>query len=462
MESKSIKSNKIVIGSIIAAGVLLGIYLGMSIFFMNHFYFGTVINNVNAKGKTVTEVEEAIVSQIADYSLNLEGRGDVNEEIKGSDIDIKFIPDEKIQNIKDNQNGFAWIGSLFKKDTANAEITVAYDEDLLKKSVDKLSYFDNNTIVNPESAKLKYSDNGYEIIDEINGNKVIKDTLYEAVVKAINDGETKIALDSINSYENPKYTSSSEEITKAKEQLDKYTESKITYNFGIGTEVITGKVIRDYIDINDDFEVALDAEKVRAYVDTLAGEYNTYKDTRDFATSTGKTIKVSGGNYGWIIDKTKMVDEIIASVKEGQTTTKEPIYAQTAASRDSNDIGNTYLEINLTKQHIWLYKNGVLVIESDVVTGNEGLNWSTPAGIYRLNYKESNATLKGEDYSTPVAYWMPFNNNIGIHDAIWRDEFGGEIYKTNGSHGCVNAPFETARAVFENVQAGMPVVCYIE
>lgn len=462
MERKRYKPNKIVLGSIVGTVVLLGIYLGISIFFMNKFYFGTVINNVSATGKTVEEVQKEIVSQVSDYSLELEGRGDINEEIQGKDIDIKFIPDEKIQAVKDSQNSFGWIASLFKKDTSEAEITVAYDEDVLKKSFDNLSYFDTDTIVNPESAKLKYSNNGYEIVGEVNGNKVIKDTLYEAVVKAINNGETKIVLDSINSYENPKYTSSSEEIIKAKEQLDKYIASAVTYNFGNNTEVINGDVIKDYIGINDNFEVTLDPDRVRKYVDKLAAKYNTYKKTRDFHTSTGKIVQVSDGNYGWIIDKDQMVDDIIESIKEGQTITKEPIYAQTAASHENNDIGNTYVEINLTKQHLWLYKNGAPIFESDVVTGNESGNLSTPAGTYRINYKELNATLKGEDYSTPVSYWMPFNNNIGIHDAVWRTEFGKEIYKTGGSHGCVNSPFETAKTVFENVEAGTPVVCYTE
>jgi lipoprotein-anchoring transpeptidase ErfK/SrfK len=462
MEKKQMKPNKIVLGSIIGVGVLFALYLGMSIFFMNHFYFGTIINNVNAAGKTVAEVEDKVLSQTNDYTLELEGRGDIKEEIKGSDIGIKFIPDQKIQELKDSQNGFGWIGSIFKKSTSEAEITVDYDEGLLIKSFDNLSYFNNANIVNPENAKLKYSDNGYEIVEAVDGNKVIKDTLYDSVVKAIHNGETKIVLDSINSYESPKYTSSSEEIISAKEKLDKYIKTTITYNFGSSKEVINGNIIKDFVNINNITEVDLDPIKVRQYVDKVAGKYNTYKNTRNFSTSTGKTVQVSGGNYGWILDKTQMVEDIIANIKDGQTISKELIFAQTAESNDNNDIGNTYLEINLTKQHIWLYKNGTLVIESDVVTGNESLNCSTPAGTYRLNYKEANATLKGEDYSTPVAYWMPFNNNIGVHDATWRDEFGGEIYKTNGSHGCVNAPYETAKTVFENVQAGMPVVCYTE
>lgn len=462
MERKRNKPNKIVIGSIIAGSLIIGFYLGMSIFFTNHFYFGTEINNVNATGKTVSEVESEVVNQINDYSLDLEGRDDVNQEIKGSDIDIKFIPDEKIQQIKDNQNAFAWIFSLFKKDSSEAKITVAYDEDLLKQTFDKLSFFDTKTVIDPQNAKLKYTDNGYEVIEAVDGNKVIKDVLYQAVVDAVNSGQTKIVLDSINSYETPKYTSKSEEITKAKEQIDKYMASAITYSFDKNNEIVNGEIIKDCIDVSDNLEVSLSKAKVRKYVDKLATQYNTYQSTRDFKTSTGKAVKVSGGNYGWILDKTKMVDDIIEGVSEGQVNTKQPVYAQTAKTRGNNDIGDSYLEVNLTKQHIWLYKNGALVIDSDVVTGNESLNCATPVGVYRLNYKEANATLKGEDYSTPVAYWMPFNGNIGIHDAVWRDQFGGQIYKTNGSHGCVNAPTETAKKVFENIEAGTAVVCYTE
>lgn len=89
---------------------------------------------------------------------------------------------------------------------------------------------------------------------------------------------------------------------------------------------------------------------------------------------------------------------------------------------------------------MFFYKEGKLVVESDFVSGNESRGWSTPAGVYPLTYKQRNATLKGENYATPVSYWMPFNGGIGMHDAYWRSSFGGKIYKTNGSHGCINLP----------------------
>lgn len=458
------KSNKIVIGIIISFSVLLIVYLGMSIFFSKHFCFGTVINNINAAGKTVDQVEEEILNQTMDYKLQLEGREDVRQEIKGSDIGLKYISDDKIQGIKDSQNGFAWIFSLFNKKDSQMDVTVSYDEELLKKSFDSLSYMNSNNIVETKSANLEYTDNGYIITPEVNGNKINKDILYKSVVKAILNEEKKIKLESIDCYEKPEYISSSQEIADAKVNADKYIRSIITYEFANDTETVNGSTIQDWINFDKDFNVTLDEAKVREYVLKLASKYNTYQKTRDFITTDKKTVKVSGGNYGWIIDKTKEMQDLIEEIKEGQTITKEPIYAQTAVSRGINDIGNSYLEINMTKQHAWFYKNGLLVADSDVVTGDMAINHGTPVGTYRLNYKEKDAKLRGPGYEqgVPVAYWMPFNNDIGLHDASWKTKFGGDIYLTDGSHGCINAPIEFAKKVFENIEASTPVICFNE
>ena len=125
-----------------------------------------------------------------------------------------------------------------------------------------------------------------------------------------------------------------------------------------------------------------------------------------------------------------------------------------------NDIGLTYVEINLTKQHLWFYKDGTLIVQGAVVTGNVKKGYKTPEGVYSLKYRIRNAVLKGENYEAKVSYWMPFNNDIGIHDAPWRSGFGGNIYLTRGSHGCVNAPFKLAETLFKNITVGTPIVCY--
>ena len=118
------------------------------------------------------------------------------------------------------------------------------------------------------------------------------------------------------------------------------------------------------------------------------------------------------------------------------------------------------MEINLTAQHLFFYKNGSLIVESDFVSGNVSKNYDTPTGVYGLTYKERNATLKGENYASDVSYWMPYCNNVGMHDASWRSSFGSNIYKTSGSHGCVNLPAYAAQKIFENIEQGDPVLVY--
>ena len=206
--------------------------------------------------------------------------------------------------------------------------------------------------------------------------------------------------------------------------------------------------------------VSLDESKIGEYVSWLAQTYNTAYKPKTLKTSYGQTVTISKSVYGWKINQSEETAALKQILLSCESQEREPVYSQTAASHDGNDYGNTYAEINLTAQHMFFYKEGKLVVESDFVSGNESRGWSTPAGVYPLTYKQRNATLKGENYATPVSYWMPFNGGIGMHDAYWRSSFGGKIYKTNGSHGCINLPPAVAKTIYENISAGMPVLCY--
>lgn len=445
---------------IIIICALLALYLSLAIYFTKHFYFGSEINSVKVSGKTVEEAEELVMDMFQKYNISLEGRQDQKESIVGKDIGLKHNSKDEIQKIKDNQKPLSWITGIFSSDKKKSLVTVTFDEKLLEEQIDKLSYFDEKNIIEPVSAKIEFKDKGYVIVDEVKGTRIKKDVLLSSLKEAILKGESTIDLDAAGCYEEPKYTAKSKEILDLKATLDKYVATKITYTFGESKEVLDGTTISKWLTVDDNLQVSIDENKVRIYVDSMAVKYNTVAKKRSFHTSSGKNITVSGGNYGWSINKPQEVKDIMESIKEGKSITREASFYQKANDYGSNDIGNTYLEVDLSKQHIWYYKNGTLIAEGDVVTGNINRNNGTPAGVYTLAYKQRNATLRGEDYATPVSYWMPFNGNIGLHDASWRNTFGGEIYKTNGSHGCVNAPPDLAKTIYNNIEAGTPVVCY--
>ncbi|HEX9026509.1 MAG TPA: peptidoglycan binding domain-containing protein [Clostridium sp.] len=462
MEKQKNKRNTIAIGIIIFFCALLAIYFGITMYFTNHFYFGSTINCVNVSGKTVEEVDEQMISEVKEYTLELQERGNTKEQIMASDIGLEYKLEGKVKELKDKQNSFAWINFPFDKTDYKIEevLTLTYDEKLFKECLNKLSCLDSSNIIEPQNPRFKYIDNRYVILDEVSGNKINKDILYNSVINAILKGEKTIDLEASNCYENSQYNSNSQEVIDTRDMLNKYADSQITYTFGEKKEVLDGAIINTWLKTNENLEITFDEKEIRSYLDKLFDNYDTVGKSRDFLTSGGTTIKVSGGDYGWLINRDQEIQDLITIIKGGQTITKEPIYVQTALSHVNNDIGNTYVEINMAKQYLWFYKNGVLLAEGAVVTGNISNNHSTPTGIYKLKYKQKDATLKGEGYSTHVDYWMPFNGGIGLHDASWRSEFGGNIYRTNGSHGCVNAPYYLANKIFDNIESGIPVICY--
>lgn len=121
--------------------------------------------------------------------------------------------------------------------------------------------------------------------------------------------------------------------------------------------------------------------------------------------------------------------------------------------------GDTYIEISIDQQHMWVYKNGRQIESTEVVTGDYGVN-DTPTGYYYINYKQRDTYLYGADYVSHVDYWMPFYGAYGIHDSSWRSTYGNPIYKGDGSHGCVNTPLSAMANIYNNVYAGTPVIIY--
>jgi hypothetical protein len=427
---------------------------------MNHFYFGSSINCISVSGENVEVANEKLASELHTYTLNLKERDGKNEQIRGDEVGLSYNSDGQFKDFKDRQNPYKWVSAVFNTEDSQMTEGVKYDKLLLKERLDKLSCFNSSNIVEPRNASFKYTDKGYVIVGEVAGTKVNSEILYDYVAASILKEETMIDLESINCYVKPEYTSISQKTIDALNILNKYVFSKITYTFGKQKETLDGSTINKWLTVDANLKVTFNESEVKNYVDVLSKRHNTIGSMRNFKTSQGRTINVGGGDYGWSINSAKETKALITALKEGKTIEKEPAYIQTALSHSNNDIGNTYVEIDLTNQHLWFYKNGTLISQGDIVTGNVSSNHKTPGGIYKLKYKQKDAVLRGVDYASPVTFWMPFNGGIGIHDANWRDSFGGNIYRTNGSHGCINSPYYLAKAIFNNIEAGIPIVCY--
>lgn len=461
MDEKQKRKFKIAgIVALIVLCLVLLLYFTMVIFYTKHFFVGTEINGIVVSGKSVDEVNNIMATELDKYTLNLKERGGKEEKIKAGEIGLEYNCKGDFSYIKETQNPFKWFLALFDSEPYKVTEGVLYNNALLEERISKLSCFDESNIIEPKNPGFRFDNDAYVIIDEIYGNRINKEIFDERVSTAILSRKVELNLDEENCYVNPQYTSESQKIVETRDILNKYVASKITYNFGSANITLDKNTINKWLIVNEDFSVSIDENKVKEYIQTLANKYNTVGKSRQFKSSSGVDIKVGGGDYGWKIDTSKEVEGLIVAIRDGQTISREPIYAQKALVKGSNDIGKTYVEIDISKQYLWFYKNGSLITEGPIVTGNVRAGNSTPSGVYVLKYKQRDTILRGRDYASPVSFWMPFNGGIGIHDATWRNTFGGDIYKTNGSHGCINCPYDLAQKIYNNISPGTPIICY--
>lgn len=450
-----------------AAGVLAGAvvigavgYVGMSMKYRNTYLPGTRINGMSAAGMSPQAVEEAMAEEAKNYSLRLALRNDAFESIEGSAIGLHTVFDGNLEEILKTQNPYTWPLHMIKGENYEIETLLAYEEEALDEAVEGLRAMDPANVTAPEDAHLSdyVKGEGYSVIPETEGDQLKPEKVKEEVKAAINELKEEIDLDELGCYEEPSVRSDDESLGALAESLNHYVNMTITYTMGSKKEVLDGEQIHTWLSYEDG-QVSVDEGKIAEYVKSLAAKYNTAYSKRTFKTSYGPEVEVSGV-YGWRIDQQAEAEALKTALAEGKDVTKEPAYAQKAASHDGNDYGNTYAEVNLTAQHMFFYKDGQKILESDFVSGNVSKGYTTPPGLFSLTYKQRDATLKGQGYASPVKFWMPFNGGIGFHDASWRNTFGGTIYKKSGSHGCINMPYAAAKTLFENVYAGMPVICY--
>ena len=278
----------------------------------------------------------------------------------------------------------------------------------------------------------------------------------------IANGETSVDLDAQGFYRKPSVYADDGALKAEAAVKNKYSSITVTYQMGGGvTEILDSGTISSWFSFDEDLQPVLDRDAVSSWVSQLADRYDTIGTYPAFVTSNGETVYPEARTYGWQMDRDTETEELYQLLLKGESAERSPVWLESAQTHDGCGIGNTYVEIDYTNQRMWFYKDGVLLVETPVVTGNVSAGMASPEGIFCLVGKEENATLVGDDYRTPVNYWMPFYGGVGIHDAdSWRSAYGGDIYQWGGSHGCINTPTAQAAVIFQNIEVGTPIICY--
>lgn len=443
----------------ICACVVFAIYLGGVVFHMNHFGTMTTINGINVSGKSVKKAESLLLKDAENYNLDIQFK-DTDFYFALGDGDSTVELTESVHSILKKHTPLLWFVDSFRKYDYKIAYTVLCDKEKLKECLAQCPAMDETEMTESKDAKVVLKDGKAEIIPDKIGTKIDTAKFYDKLINALKNYEETFDVLKEECYVPAHILTDSESVLRAKENADAFINIDAVYEIGGYTYEIPKEELTKMAYVSADGTVKISRDNVRLYVEELDTKLSTVDTDRKFVTHDNKTILVHGKNYGWRIDVEAETEELYAALSEKKSFEKEMNCSRHGyVYNETNDIGSTYVEIDLTNQHAYFYQDGKMKWDSDCVSGQIP-GHKTPGGLYGLTYKEKNATLVGEDYETPVAYWMPFNGGIGLHDASWRGKFGGEIYTYNGSHGCVNLPQSKAGELYDYLEAGLPVVCY--
>ena len=445
--------------------------------YSDKFLPNTYINNINVSGETVEEAYEKFKHPEEGGSLTVVCQTGKEVVIPFSEFDYGYNTMDKIREIFSRQSSGAWFMGYAGKADYSFTDSSSYNKDKLSAAIDRADWGSEPT---KDAEIVKNADGSYKINDAVLGDTMDKSVLKEYLLAKFAQGSIYVNAADSGCYTKPEISAA--DLEQKCERLNKISSMKIVYDFDYTTETLEGEKLMDMITFDEEnLTVTADRAKCMAYVEELAKKYDTYDTERKFhATLQGDIIVPTSDDakYGWWIYQDATCDKLVEmleniDIPEGKI---KPVYYNQygfeyvgvpEARTADDDIGNTYCEIDLTAQHFWYYEKGEMKYECDIVSGQTTSKARmTLPGVYKLWNKQTNYRMKatnadGESWDSTCNYW---NNvsicGIGMHDTVRRYAFGGNIYKYNGSHGCINMPLKAAKYVFDNVPLETPVVMY--
>ena len=471
------KSKKIILGICVTAALALVVGLFSYIYVADHNTLGRKISvyGLDVSKLTVPKAEQKILKSFQNRKVVFQEDGAEVYETTLGNLGYSINADDLRSQLED----------LRKKRAADRHLLATQEDYKIQYQLNKDENQEKSVLVSGNfgdkertasvDAAVQYDEKQkkYVMVNETQGNmidearlKAYVDQTLDSVFQTDLLGNDVTVTMGTEVYQLPVSAQSEEmqnKLTNLNARLDTYRNMTVTYTFGSETEVLDGSTIDSWLKIDGE-NVSVDQNQAKAYVENLATNYNTIYVPRTFHTSYGSDVTVSDNEYGFQIDQEGELNQLLQDLETGTPVTRDPVYSIAGMQRNGrDDLAGSYIEVSLDNQHLWLYKDGALVTETDIVSGAPTPERETMRGAWPIAYKASPYTLTSDQYgyNTTVTYWMQFVYGQGLHDATWQSSFGGNRYKSGaGSHGCVNLPKDQAAIIYNAIDGGYPIIIY--
>lgn len=438
---------------LIAAAGIAAIYCGGIFFFHNHFLPNTYIAGTNIGLSSSASAEKTLGIQSSASELEIDG-DKTTDVLYGTDIDLRYDDNGLLDSILAEQKPYTWPLSFVQKQMHEASVT--YNEEKLNENMSQMNCLTSKELTPSEDARIKYTGGTYAVIEEKYGDIPDKDELKNEIIEAIKSGSKQMTIDC---YIKPSITSSSPEITEAMAKINNILNETITLTSPYTSYTLTKDDITSCIKYEDG-TVEIDEDGVYLLASSIADTFNTVGKEKEVTTVGCGSFTISGGIYGYKVDTDKEAEQLAADILAGKDTERNPVYSQEETYDFNGGLGNTYIDVSIDEQKVWLVYAGEKILETDCVTGLPTEGRHTPTGIYWIEWKTTDYQMT--TFNAYVNFWMPIDSTtgVGLHDASWRSRFGGSIYQSDGSHGCINLPYSAAQTIYNYAFGTMPVVVH--
>ena len=494
---------KLIVGFLIVAAFIAATgYVVYADRYESHFIEGTVINNNDVGGLNLEEAKNLLANS-SDYQIEIDFRDGGSEWISGDSISLGYEYGDGVEQMLASQDKYHWIeGVLGETRSYTIDNGVHFDEEQLASIVKSFPELSEDVQVAPVDARcVRTAENAFAIEPESEGNRIESSRALECISEAIRHQKRLLNLSAAGAYESPAVTADDPELNERVAQLNHFLETTVTYDlpdggqWTIGRDTLiewvsggsgsdnSGADITEEGDFGTDgletgnaetggsgMDYYIDAQvisgKCAEAISSLASNVDDIHTSRTFYATSGRTVVISSGTFGRQIDQAAEVEQLASNLLNFESAEREPAYLMNTYPESLN--GGDYIEVDLSNQMVYLYKDGGLFYDTPCVSGlADDPERVTITGLFKIQEKDRDRTLKGKPdengvptYESFVSYWMGFSGAYGLHDATWRDEFGGDIYEYAGSHGCVNLPYSAAEAIFNNVEEGTRVIVF--
>ncbi|ACV21996.1 Uncharacterized vancomycin resistance protein [Slackia heliotrinireducens] len=445
-------------------------------YFGNHFYPNTTMGPLDLSLAT----HEEVISQIEDvesyYSINVKGEG-IDFNITSADGGIDLDAESVVKAAADTVDKWKWPVQVMDDHDLTEVLVASSSGDVLSGYVaEQVATFNEPQTVS-EDAYITYKDaeDAFVIVDEVYGTQINPDAVLAKVESAIVtlDETCEVTEDDLIK---PQVLATDETlVANCQAANDIVACDALLVSDVTGAEItrVNADVVSQWVVFDESGVPSLDEAAMTEWASGLADGMSTIGTERTYERPDGKTVTVSGGDYGWSISSDAIVEAVTDSVLN-HVSGEVDIEATSSGNgyvSENRDWGS-WVDVDLSEQHAYLYDaSGNLLWDSPIITGKTD-GHQTPTGVYYLKAHQTNVVLKGQidpetnepEYESHVEYWMPFiGNAVGMHDAPWQSDAAfadPNAYTYRGSHGCVNLPPSKAEALFGLIDVGICVVSH--